>query len=854
MKKNFRLVFVALSSLIMLLGIGVTVYAAGVLYSLNEPSALTDEEEGIISRTADIVGAQAGINQWETEISTRQASLSEYLRVSFTGTSYLLTGKDDEAFSKDLSQAVYGSEDHASDILGMLSQTSRIYVIETLLAEISPTYASSDEGAIDEVGTQLSSILVDNPICNEEGYAFGIREISGDILINGSDARTDFYVDKDLRQGQLAITQDESGAQNFSMVWDTRSENAGTHQVTVLLRTSDGRGRIVTGGDVVIPSFFTLINDGVQQGSIASDQTDVWYALDAEDRNAYINFVDASGDICATLYDLHGNEIGKNDLPGVQNEVLRGAEQEIPASSNEEVAYQNIFYVRVQKGAENTSVDEITYLMIQSKEVAIDADGTYLSVVSDVGSVPTDIPTESLTDEQEDATVTCMDLNRNELTYAVSDLTFLPLNGCLASLDFTLVDDTPIAKYPSFSSETYSYGYVSETEIESILVKASTVEGYAASCKIECVKEDNSVSEASETGLVSLSQSANRVNIYVTDFDQNIHVYTLYLLSGKESSGYDVSTLSLFPSSYRSGLWLMHNLEPTYQFVPYYTNLSWDDLMSQEDNADRNLASDYSNPEWVKEDSPVYDGSSWRAAKTQVVSYFLDPRNFFDPVHIFMFEKLSFDSSIHTLDGVREMVDGTFLDATDPDYADILLRAGQESGVSPYFLTSRILQEMGVNAESELATGTLPGYEGYYNFYNIGSTPDPDVENGARINGAKYAMYGSDPDAKTITADESAILLPWTTPDLAIRGGALWIAKSYISIGQDTLYFQKFDVISNDDGLYQHQYAQNISMPYTEGVRYHDAYLAQNMISTDFIFVIPVYYDIPETWGELPEE
>lgn len=186
------------------------------------------------------------------------------------------------------------------------------------------------------------------------------------------------------------------------------------------------------------------------------------------------------------------------------------------------------------------------------------------------------------------------------------------------------------------------------------------------------------------------------------------------------------------------------------------------------------------------------------------------------------------------------MVDGTFLDATDPDYADILLRAGQESGVSPYFLTSRILQEMGVNAESELATGTLPGYEGYYNFYNIGSTPDPDVENGARINGAKYAMYGSDPDAKTITADESAILLPWTTPDLAIRGGALWIAKSYISIGQDTLYFQKFDVISNDDGLYQHQYAQNISMPYTEGVRYHDAYLAQNMISTDFIFVIPV--------------
>ena len=53
---------------------------------------------------------------------------------------------------------------------------------------------------------------------------------------------------------------------------------------------------------------------------------------------------------------------------------------------------------------------------------------------------------------------------------------------------------------------------------------------------------------------------------------------------------------------------------------------------------------------------------------------------------------------------------------------------------------------------------------------------------------------------KQITPDEAAILLPWDTPEKAICGGALWIAKSYSEIGQDTLYFQKVDLIDNEDG------------------------------------------------------
>ena len=53
-------------------------------------------------------------------------------------------------------------------------------------------------------------------------------------------------------------------------------------------------------------------------------------------------------------------------------------------------------------------------------------------------------------------------------------------------------------------------------------------------------------------------------------------------------------------------------------------------------------------------------------------------------------------------------------------------------------------------------------------------------------------------------------LLPWNDPAKAIKGGAIWIARNYIAVGQDTLYFQKYDVVNNGTELYNHQYMQNI--------------------------------------------
>ena len=48
------------------------------------------------------------------------------------------------------------------------------------------------------------------------------------------------------------------------------------------------------------------------------------------------------------------------------------------------------------------------------------------------------------------------------------------------------------------------------------------------------------------------------------------------------------------------------------------------------------------------------------ACKPEVVSYYLDPRNFLVPDRVFMFEKLSFDPDVQTPDGGEKYNQGLF--------------------------------------------------------------------------------------------------------------------------------------------------------------------------------------------------
>ena len=165
------------------------------------------------------------------------------------------------------------------------------------------------------------------------------------------------------------------------------------------------------------------------------------------------------------------------------------------------------------------------------------------------------------------------------------------------------------------------------------------------------------------------------------------------------------------------------------------------------------------------------------------------------------------------------------------------MNAANSSGVSPYYLAARIRQEIGVNG-SDSIYGIYKGYEGYYNFYNIGANSGEDPIG----NGLKYASNST----------MGKYLLPWNDPIKAIKGGAIWIATNYIAVGQDTLYFQKFDVVSNGTTLYNHQYMQNIFAARSEGYTTYSTYNKLGLLDNNYNFIIPVYENMPITLSQEP--
>ena len=175
-------------------------------------------------------------------------------------------------------------------------------------------------------------------------------------------------------------------------------------------------------------------------------------------------------------------------------------------------------------------------------------------------------------------------------------------------------------------------------------------------------------------------------------------------------------------------------------------------------------------------------------------------------------------------------------------YADLILRAAQTSKVSSYHLASRIKQEVGPFLSHSSISGKVPGYEALYNFYNIGATSSSEPM-GAIINGLKYARDGNGASSETKTK----YLIPWNTKERAITGGGIFIGSSYINIGQNTIYLQKFHVVDKRGWeLFWHQYMTNVLAPYSESNIIYKGYVNSNLLDTDMTFVIPIYNNMPE--------
>ena len=299
-----------------------------------------------------------------------------------------------------------------------------------------------------------------------------------------------------------------------------------------------------------------------------------------------------------------------------------------------------------------------------------------------------------------------------------------------------------------------------------------------------------------------------------------------------------------FPESYWEPLSVLHAMYPNWQFIAIDTKLDWNDVVAAETQLGKKLVY-YNSPDYYINKNDVNengqqigrDGPYWVAASSNIVQYYLDPRNFLSDPYIFMFESQSYDPNAQTQDGVENIIKNTFMKAENTFEADgvtythaqAILEAAQAAGVSAYHLASRMRQEQGTTGSS-LSFGTVSGYVGYYNYFNYGAYPHSG--NSSLVNGAIYAS--------TIS---STYFGPWTNPLRAIKGGAKLLGKNYINLGQDTVYFQNFNVVYSG-ALYSNQYMTNVQAGETESQTLRNAY-DETSIMQAITFKIPVYENMP---------
>ncbi|MCR5788765.1 MAG: SH3 domain-containing protein [Lachnospiraceae bacterium] len=312
------------------------------------------------------------------------------------------------------------------------------------------------------------------------------------------------------------------------------------------------------------------------------------------------------------------------------------------------------------------------------------------------------------------------------------------------------------------------------------------------------------------------------------------------------------STIAVFPESYKDPLRQLHEKYPNWIIKPVNTDLDWSTTIERESSVGKNLVSQRSISSWKSTEPQAYnwqsdtwygfDGGSWASASKELISYYMDPRNFLDENGIFQFETLEYQDYQNT-EGVRGVLEATFLagEYTDTDgqtrsYADTFMEAGRQYGVSPYHLASRCIQEQGLNGTSESIAGNVPGLENLFNYYNIGAYAANG--NTAPINGLIYAS-GTDED----------YLRPWNSRYRSIFGSARYISDKYIQKKQNTLYFEKFNVVNSENGIYSHQYMSNILATSAEASRLRKAY---SDLNTTLVFLIPYYKDMPEFPCEKP--
>ncbi len=304
-----------------------------------------------------------------------------------------------------------------------------------------------------------------------------------------------------------------------------------------------------------------------------------------------------------------------------------------------------------------------------------------------------------------------------------------------------------------------------------------------------------------------------------------------------------------FPESYMPYINALKTKHPNWVFKAVHTGLDWNTALSHETyevNDGISLVQDIFGSEWKRDGKDYYKDGAYVTASKQGVAYVMDPRNFINEQGIFQFEVLSYSGSTQTVDAVQGVLAATPMGGEykskyksygewkdlGTTYAELIHSISEDVGVNPVHIAARIRQE---NSGNIINGSLINGDYGLYNFFNIGAYDTANAN--AITNGLNKAKEKG-----------------WTDVPKAIRGGVEYIYNQYVKWGQDTIYFERFDV--NNPGTAQWLlgtgYMTNIFGAKTEALMTYNTYDTYGLIDRPFEFHIPVYENMSDTPQSMP--
>ena len=393
-----------------------------------------------------------------------------------------------------------------------------------------------------------------------------------------------------------------------------------------------------------------------------------------------------------------------------------------------------------------------------------------------------------------------------------------------------------------------------------------------------------------------------------------------------------------FPDSYIDDLVALHSKYPNWTFEPLKTGLKWSTVISEERAVHHNQqviqksavnnTNYYCSCEKCKKNGTyvIQLSPDWVCVSEAGLKYYMDPRNWLDVKHIFQFESTKYNSK-HTQSGVESIISPTWMhDAnityikTDGEtrvtykdtsgnsvkYSKAIMNAAKDSGMSAYYLASKIRQEVGSSSSSNAggSMGTRAPFYGIYNYYNIGaynnasnglewacgfmqtstattlyekysSTNNCGIGTETALKTKQYFSYrGSFGDyykaclytesGNKYTAGKIGFIKksdckvyssygrPWTNPYKTIYYGAQYIANGYNTY-QYTGYLQKFNVNpASGSSLYSHEYTTTVGAPAEQSVMTYNAYNKAGVLDDARTFYIPVFDSMPSKRCTVP--